>query len=196
MKFGEKVRMELEFAQINFELAVSFIIIALLLCFVGIKFFRIIAGTMAFLLTAIFFIVVMKHANPGYVVTTFTIIGLAICFITFKWYRLSAFVIAALLSYSFSALIFNAIWINIVIGLLLALIVNLYPIITIITLTSLWGGLYTAIEGFNLLGINLPGYLTIVLGLLLAAAGAFSQYSIEKEILNLPVKDRRMKVFQ
>lgn len=177
-----------------FAVSLAFTLAALLLCFIGVKFFRTMSTFMMFILVAIFLILIMKKASPGEVVTAFTLIGVLCAAITYRWYRLSLFIIAFFIGYSFSSPIFDAMWINIIIGALFGILANIYPVIVLIIISSVWGGLYFTIEGLSLLGLNAPAYLIIILCTLVIISGVVVQYFISKELLELPIAERRKEV--
>jgi len=188
--------MQSVYSEVAFMVSIVFMLAALLLCFIGVKFFKSMSAVMMFIMVAIILIFIMKKASIGEVVTAFTLIGVLCAAITYRWYRLSAFIVAVYIGYSFAAPIFDAMWINIAIGVLLGIAVNIYPIIVLMVITSVWGGLYFTIEGLSLLGFNLPLYLVMIICGVIIISGVVVQYMISKELLDLPIKERRKEVIK
>ncbi|MEX1376013.1 MAG: hypothetical protein AB1Z23_00935 [Eubacteriales bacterium] len=194
MKFGEAVGMESEFVQSAFAIAVAVLAVSLLLCFFGKKTIRIFAGIMAFVLCALALITLMKNAGIGEKVTAFSVLGLIAASVTMRWYRVSAFIIAGIIGYSIVATFSNILWLNISAAIVLGVLANIFPVYGIIILTSIWGGLVIGFEGDNILNLGLSSAAVAAIGAAIAALGFTVQYFMNKELLKMPLKQRRFEV--
>lgn len=194
--FIQKVGMESVYSDVSFIVSLAFIAVAFLLCFIGVKFFRTLGALMMYIMVAIFLIFVMQKANLGEIVIAFTLIGILAASITYKWYRLSAFIVAYYIGYSLAAPIFELAWINLIIGAVFGIGVLIFPVIGLMIVTSVWGGLYFIMEGISLLGFNMPAYVKLILCAVVIVSGVFVQYLISEELLALPLKERREKAIK
>ena len=90
-------------------LAGAMLLLALLSCFFGYKFFRVWSAVMAFFLTAIGITALMSGvADRGVVVTTFAILGIMVGFLVYQWPKVSAFLLCGLIgAYAFMVAAFG-----------------------------------------------------------------------------------------
>ena len=194
MKLGEAVGMKAEFAEAAVIIAAVLLAVSLLLCFFGKKTFRIFAGIMAFLLTALALIFIMKNASMGEKATAFSILGLIAASIAIRWYRVGAFIIAGIMGYSIASAFSDVLWINVSAAIALGILVNVFPVYGIIVLTAVWGGLVLAFEGANILSLDLGKTAVSAVGAALAALGFTVQYFTNRKLLKMPSKQRRQEI--
>lgn len=191
MKFGQEVNMESEFSNIVKIIFASILLVAFISCFFGFKIFRFISAIMAFFLTALLFIAWMSpKSNMGMIVTAFSLIGLVMAFLAFRWYRLSAFLMCALIGYSFAAMFISNVWISAAIAIVFGLVAVVYPVIMMISVTALWGGITLGFEGLQLIGVEYL-WLKIVASVLFVAGGLAVQYFMNRKLINMPAQYRR-----
>jgi len=195
MKLGEATGIGAQFEEAAPAISIGIIVLAVLLCFLGIKIFRPTSSAMMFLMTAMFLTIVMRGIGMGRIVTAFSVIGLIMAAITYKWYRLSAFIIGLFIGFSITAPLVANFWINLSVGIALGIIANIFPVMAVMVMTSVWGGLYTVLAGIELLGITPPVFITLILCAVAAFAGIVVQYLLTKQLLSLPMKERRLAAF-
>ena len=195
-KFTEEAGLKVQFAEAAFPVSLGLIVTAVLLCFFGIKLFKTFSSLIMFILTGLFFMFVMTKANMGEIVTVFVIIGLFMAFITYRWYRLSAFIIGMFIGFSFTAPFVESFWINFAVGAAFGVAANLFPVIAIIIMTTVWGGFYFTIAGADFLGINISEYLTALIFIFFTLIGITVQYLFSRDLLRLTLKERRQQVFK
>jgi len=195
MKLGEATGMGAQFSEAAPAISIGIIVLAVLLCFFGIKIFRPVSSAMMFLVTALFVTFVMRRAEMGQIVTAFTVIGLIMAAVTYKWYRLSAFIIGLFIGFSITAPLVDNFWMNLSVGIALGIIANIFPVMAVMVMTSVWGGLYTVLAGIELLGLTPSVFVTLILSAIAAFAGIVVQYLLTKQLLSLPLKERRLAAF-
>lgn len=195
MKLGEATGLGAQFSGASPAISLGIIVLAVLLCFFGIKIFRPTSSAIMFLMTALFLTFAMRKISMGQIVTAFTVIGLIMAAITYKWYRLSAFIIGLFIGFSITAPLVDNFWINVSVGIALGIIANIFPVMAVMVMTSVWGGLYAVLAGIELLGINASVFITLILCAAAAFAGIVVQYLLTKQLLSLPLKERRLAAF-
>ncbi len=195
-KFIEEVGMKAQFDAAAFSVSLALIIMAVMLCFYGVKLFKAFSSIIIFVLTGLFFLLVMKKADIGDIVALFTILGLLMAAVTYKWYTLSAFIIGMFIGFSFTAPFAESFWINFAVGVAFGVAANVFPVIAIIIMTAVWGSFYFTIAGAELFNINISEYLTALLFVFFSMVGIMLQYLPSKDLLKLTLKERRRAIFK
>ena len=195
-KFTQMLGMQAQFSQAAFSVGLGILALAVLLCFFGIRLFKVFSALIMFILTGMFFLFVMKKANMGEIVTTFVILGLLFAAITFRWYRLSAFIMGMFIGFSFTAPFVDSFWINFAVGAAFGAAANLFPVMAIMIMTAVWGGFYMTVAGAELFSINLSDYITALSFIFFALTGIAVQYFLRRDLLSLTLKERRMQIFK
>ncbi|KJS21706.1 MAG: hypothetical protein VR72_09450 [Clostridiaceae bacterium BRH_c20a] len=185
-KFAQEVGMKEIFAQF-IEIAISagaILVIALLSCFFGFKLVRLCSGVTAFFLTAIAISVMLKPiTHMGVIVITFAVVGLMAAFLVYQWYKFSVFLFNAMIGYSIAALFSESIWLCLAAAMILGAISLPFPPIVVILITTIWGGITLGFNGPNYIGLNILTYYKIIASSGLVAAGMFTQYSINRNLI-------------
>ena len=175
-------------------LAGAMLLLALLSCFFGYKFFRVWSAVMAFFLTAIGITALMSGvADRGVVVTTFAILGIMVGFLVYQWPKVSAFLLCGLIGYGLAMALTPLWWLRLVAALAAAVVTVPFSQHLVMISTAVWGALVLGTGGPGLLGWSLSPFWQVAAAFLLACAGILVQYGTNREIDVYRMRTRIMR---